>query len=105
MKASPDTVTQIAKDMATALATIGLDYECLVGQTGHRLDSNLWDLWHWIHAHKSYTSDHPLFAQRGRAFELDTTHELYPDDTDDNSMSTALRAAYGTLLAAQVNTA
>lgn len=58
-----------------------------------KTDTHLWQLWHWIHAETSYDDSHPRFRSHARQFTYEPGFQLYPDGTNDASMTTALRWA------------
>ena len=55
---------------------------------------DLWPLWSYIHGEVAYDDTHPRFAGRTRLFPYDQKHNLYPDETNDNTMQTGLNAAW-----------
>lgn len=57
-------------------------------------DAGLWNLWHAIVNEHRADDTHPRFKHRDRRFPLDRDFELYPHNTNDDTMTTALRAAY-----------
>ena len=90
MKASKETVIKISEQILHVLNHFGLDIELLNNSSA----TSMWRMWHWIHEEISYSEDHPRFEGRERIFEHDFNHELYPDDTNDKTMTTALRDAF-----------
>lgn len=88
MKVSKSRVEKIADDMV-AVCKMGWD----IG-TEKANDRHLWNLWNFIHAEHAYDDNHPRFRNRTRLFPYDHSFELYPEGTNDNTMTTALRAAF-----------
>lgn len=62
-----------------------------IGQV--KTDAHLWQLWQWVHAETNYDDSHPRFRSHARQFHYDPSFPLYPDGTNDASMTTALRWA------------
>ena len=88
MKVKPDTIKDIASRIVVAYRAVNKPLpESL-------RDRELWDLWYGIHQDTSYPDDHPRFAKRKRLFDYDHSFPLYPDGTNDTTMTTALRAAF-----------
>ena len=54
--------------------------------------SHMWQLWHWVHQESAYTDDHPRFNSHPRQFPHEFGFPLYPDNTNDATLSTGLRA-------------
>ena len=58
--------------------------------------ANLWHFWHAIYQEVAYDDSHPRFQGEGRerVFPHQPDYNLYPDNTNDASMQTALQAAF-----------
>jgi hypothetical protein len=88
MKASKSTISEIANKIIIVCNHFDLNL-CEKPTVGE-----LWRYWHWIHEEIAYADDHPRFEKRVRLLSYDHSHTLYPDNTNDKTMTTALRAAY-----------
>lgn len=88
MKVDKKTLIEISKKFKLVIKHFKLDI------VEKPTDTDLWRMWHWIHEEIAYDNSHPRFDDHKRIFEYDPNHSLYPCDTNDKTMTTALRKAY-----------
>lgn len=88
MKATPDTVSRIASDFRAIADRFGFQ------PTPNPNSSTLWALYHRAMLDRRNDDNHPTIRRDGRVLPFDWHTPLYPDGTDDNTLRTALRAAY-----------
>ena len=88
MKVSQNTLNDIVSKMRIALNH--LDHKNSLYVDNKR---NLWNLWLWIVAEVSCEDNSGRFKGRGRLFRHNRDFNMYPDNTDDAAMTTALKAA------------
>ena len=96
MKVSNETLARMASDVRTYLAARFPTVLASIRLTGTASDSELWTVWnHVCDEHRTPDSDRfgpsPRFADRKRVLPFDERFELYPDGTNDATMTTALR--------------
>lgn len=101
MKAKQETIENIAKLTRTYLEKMGLQ-DTLEQvrereKAGTLTDATRWALWHAVTDEIRFTDDHSRFNGRKRVLHHDFNFPLYPDGTNDTTMTTALRAAYKNL--------
>ncbi len=84
-------VRKLAEDMATFLRAKDIP----TTRAAEFTDRDLWNFWHHIHGHYTWGDDNPnvpLWCGR-RLVEPDPTIPLYINDSNDATMTTALRRA------------
>ena len=96
MKVSNDTLERMASDVRTYLAARFPVVLASIRLSGTASDSELWTLWHHVcDERRTPDSDRfgpsPRFANRQRVLPFDWGFELYPDGTNDATLTTALR--------------
>lgn len=92
MKAKPQTVALIAERFAVVLRSKNLKASDV-----QRTERDLWNLWNYVVGETAFSDSHPRFEGRTRLFPYDPTFPLYPDDTNDATLLTALSRAIETL--------
>ncbi len=95
MKASPATIASMAADMKTVLGALPEGSRRAFEDHATVKTGDLWNLWHWVcfdrrnEAHPAYDAGRQRILPFAR-FDF----QMYPDDMNDNTMATALRAAF-----------
>jgi hypothetical protein len=94
MKASPATVKMIADNMRAYLgARFPLALEQVKANPSKVSDCDLFSLWAQVGNEIRFDDTHPRFDGRARVFPHNFDFPIYPDDTNDTTLKTALRAA------------
>lgn len=90
MKVSKEKVQEIAEKMRVVMDHFKWSKEKLSPPT----NILLWQFWNYIFQETAYDDSHPKFKGRKRLFNYDPNYSLYPEETNDDTMFTALKAAW-----------
>lgn len=94
MKASPATVKMIADNMRVYLAArFPLVLDAIKADISKVSTAEMWTVWHHVTDEIRFDDSHPRFHGRARVLPYNFDFPLYPDNTNDATLETALRAA------------
>ncbi len=95
MKASKETVNRLARDFKAMMESFDTARWAYIN--GLSEVARLWQIYDYIHLNRLYPDNHPCWANGlwgKRVLPHRPGFETYPDDTNDDTLTTALRAAY-----------
>jgi len=95
MKAKSETIKMIVENIRVYLnARFPEVLKEIQDKKGEVSTSNMWTIWHHICDEKRFDDNHPRFKDRKRVLEFDWHFPLYPDDTNDVTLETALKKVF-----------
>ncbi len=95
MKASKETVNRLALDFKAIMESFDTARQAYIDGLSEVARS--WQIYDYICLNRLYDDKHPCWAKGlwgKRILPHDPSFQTYPDDTNDNTLTTALRAAY-----------
>lgn len=94
MKATTQTVQSIGEKMRVILSSrFPAVFEAIKADPASVTTAELWTIWYAVFDEVKNDDTHPRFRNRSRVLPFDPTFAAYPDDTNDATLETALRAA------------
>lgn len=92
MKVKPETLKMMAENIRTYLsARFPAVLEDIKKDPSKVSTAEMWTIWHHITDEIRFSDDHPRFQNRKRIFNFNFDFPLYPDDTNDATLETALK--------------
>jgi hypothetical protein len=90
MKVTPEVYQKMKSDIKVIL-NIYFPYAETIPFEFFRI-SDLHEIWFKVYANRKYEDSHPMVQKKNgkRVLKLDESFEMYPCDTNDNSLQTAL---------------
>ena len=98
MKTKFETLQQMKRDLRAVINHIG--YIRIYNAYKENPARVAFDLWNIVFVNRKYTTDNPnvIFVGSGRLLSYMPNYELYPDNTNDNTLQTALLKVCNELL-------
>ena len=95
MKVKPDTLNMMVDNIRNYLtARFPSVLEDIKNKKGDIKTFEMWTIWHHICDEKRFDDSHPRFNNRKRVLDFDWHFSLYPDNTNDVTLETALKKVF-----------